>query len=78
MLVAAAVVTPRTSVQADKAYVEPASSITARQQRVSLFLCMANPVRVNPDQATTGAPSIARQAATSESWAGMGRSVIAA
>jgi hypothetical protein len=42
MLVAPAVLTPRTSVQADKAYVAPASSSTARQ-RVSLLLCMADP-----------------------------------
>jgi hypothetical protein len=53
MLVTPAVVTSRTSVQADKAYVAPASSTKARQ-RASLFLCMADPVRTCSNRTTTG------------------------
>ena len=53
MFVAPAMVTPRINVQADKAYVAPASSAKAKQ-RASLFSCMADPVRTCPDRTTTG------------------------
>jgi hypothetical protein len=47
MFVAPAVLTPRTSVQADKAYVAPASSTKARQ-KASLLLCMTIPFGCAP------------------------------